>query len=64
VWTYNSFGPNDDDWKLWDGTSVATPIFSGVVPLAAQKARHRLGDIDGALYLLGVFSSHRPPGTG
>ena len=53
VWTYDSFGPQDMGWELWGGTSVATPVFSGIVALADQKAGHRLGDINPALYRLG-----------
>ncbi|MFI9274375.1 S8 family serine peptidase [Kitasatospora sp. NPDC052896] len=55
VWTYNSFGPQDDGWELWGGTSVATPIFSGVVALADQLAGHRLGNLNQGLYALGAL---------
>jgi len=41
-------------------------MFSGIVALAGQKAGHRLGDINGALYLLGAASRlpHNPVPTG
>ena len=42
------------------GTSEASPLLSGVVAIAAQIARHRLGDIDPAMYALSAF--HRPAG--
>ncbi|WP_035805036.1 S53 family peptidase [Kitasatospora mediocidica] len=64
VWTYNSFGPDDNGWELWGGTSVATPIFSGVVALAAQEAGHRLGNLNYGLYALGALQQAGAPGTG
>ena len=64
VWTYNSFGPQDDGWELWGGTSVATPLFSGVVALADQVAGHRLGDLNPAIYRLGGLMQAGLPITG
>jgi len=43
------------------GTSESSPIFAGIVALADQKAGHRLGDINGALYLLGLGSTLAAP---
>ncbi|MEZ0089001.1 S8 family serine peptidase [Streptacidiphilus sp. EB129] len=57
AWTYASYDPNATGWGLVGGTSEATPIFSGVVALAAQMAGHRLGLINPALYGL----SYLPP---
>jgi subtilase family serine protease len=37
-------------WGTSCGTSLATPLFAGLVALAEQVAGHRLGPIDGALY--------------
>ncbi|MFE0463893.1 S8 family serine peptidase [Kitasatospora sp. NPDC058965] len=64
VWTYNSYGPQDNGWELWGGTSVASPIFSGVVALADQQAGHRLGNLNGALYALSALQQAGLPGTG
>jgi subtilase family serine protease len=46
-------------WYPSCGTSEATPLFSGIVALAAQVARHPLGQINPALYQL---SAERAPG--
>ena len=43
-------------WELFGGTSLATPMFAGIVALADQFAGHRLGDINPALYRLGAQS--------
>ncbi|WP_329578903.1 S53 family peptidase [Kitasatospora sp. NBC_01250] len=64
VWTYNSFGPQDNGWELWGGTSVACPVFSGVVALADQYAGHRLGNLNSGLYALGGLQQLGAPGTG
>ncbi|GAA1959330.1 S53 family peptidase [Kitasatospora viridis] len=64
VWTYNSYGPQDNGWELWGGTSVACPIFSGVVALADQQAGHRLGNLNYALYGLSALQQAGLPGTG
>ena len=39
-------------YYLVGGTSEATPMFAGVVALADQVAKHRLGSINSALYKL------------
>ncbi|GAA1068996.1 hypothetical protein GCM10009665_75250 [Kitasatospora nipponensis] len=64
VWTYNSFGPDDNGWELWGGTSVATPIFSGVVALADQAAGHRIGQLNYPLYALGALQQAGDTRTG
>ena len=43
------FGP----WHVLGGTSEASPIFAGIVAIAAQLAGHRLGNINERLYELG-----------
>ncbi|HYB85229.1 MAG TPA: S53 family peptidase [Streptosporangiaceae bacterium] len=47
---YSSFGPGPPEWSTICGTSLATPLFAGVVALAGQKAGHPLGAINPALY--------------
>jgi subtilase family serine protease len=70
AWVYMSFagiespGVSDPGWYIIGGTSEATPIMSGIVALADQQARHRLGQINPALYLLGALQQARVPGTG
>jgi len=49
---YTSYDPTAVGWSIVGGTSEASPLFAGIVALAAQKAGHRLGDINGALYTL------------
>jgi subtilase family serine protease len=49
---YTSFGGEAKGWQLVGGTSLATPLFAGVVALADQVAGHDLGLIDPALYAL------------
>jgi subtilase family serine protease len=69
-WVYMSFagietpGVDDPGWYIVGGTSEATPIMSGIVALADQVARHRLGLINPALYVLGALQQHGVPGTG
>jgi len=48
VWT--SFRGETHGWQLIGGTSLATPLFAGVIALADQSAKHRLGDINPLLY--------------
>jgi subtilase family serine protease len=57
--TYNSYGGIPAGWYPTCGTSEATPLFSGVVALAAQVAGHSLGLVNPALYQL---SAERAPG--
>ena len=52
VLTYNSFGGEQAGWYASCGTSEATPLFAGIVALAAQVAGHSLGLINPALYRL------------
>jgi subtilase family serine protease len=65
-WVYYSFITPASPWHIFGGTSEASPIFSGIVALAAQVAGHRLGDINPALYVLGLESHlpHTPFHTG
>ena len=55
-WVYQSFEPGGKGWMILGGTSEATPMFAGIVALADQRAGHRLGDINAALYTLGAAS--------
>jgi subtilase family serine protease len=66
AWVYYSFVSPTSPWHIFGGTSEASPIFSGIVAMADQVAGHRLGDINGALYLLGAASQrpHSPLHTG
>jgi subtilase family serine protease len=64
AWFYQSFSARGASWGLVAGTSEASPIFSGIVALAAQLAGHRLGDINPALYTLGALSQFTQLGTG
>ncbi len=50
--TYESFTGGRGRWALSGGTSVATPYLAGVVAIADQYARARLGLINPALYRL------------
>ena len=56
---YQSFPGQASGWYPSCGTSVATPLFAGVVALADQEAGHPLGLINAALYAL---SASRAPG--
>ena len=56
VVVYYSFVKPTSPWHIFGGTSEASPLFSGVVAIAAQIAHHRLGLINPDLYALG----HRP----
>jgi subtilase family serine protease len=48
--TYSTFGGAPAGWSQTCGTSEATPLFAGIVALAAQAAGHGLGLINPALY--------------
>ncbi len=50
---YSSYDPAETGWSIVGGTSESTPLFAGVVALAAQLAGHRLGDVNPALYRRG-----------
>jgi subtilase family serine protease len=65
AWVYWSFaGAGAPGWELVGGTSEATPIFAGIVALADQVARHRLGNINPHLYSLGLLRTRIPQPTG
>jgi hypothetical protein len=49
---YQSFAGQTSGWYPVCGTSVATPLFAGIVALADQEAGHPLGLINPALYAL------------
>ena len=55
---YYTFNPARAGWHIVGGTSEASPLFSGIVALAAEMAGHRLGQINPTLYHM--QSSHRP----
>jgi len=59
VLVYTSYDSQDTGWTIVGGTSEAAPLFAGMVALAAQRAHHRLGLINAALYRLA-----RQPGSG
>jgi hypothetical protein len=56
--TYESFTGGRGRWELAGGTSVATPYLAGVVAIADQYARARLGLINPVLYRLA--QAHAP----
>ena len=58
VLVYTSYDPDDTGWSVVGGTSEAAPLFAGMVALAAQRAKHRLGAINPVLYRLAT----RPDG--
>ena len=49
---YQSFGGEPAGWYPTCGTSEATPLFAGIVALAAALAHHPLGLINPALYAM------------
>jgi len=49
---YQSFGGEPAGWYPTCGTSEATPLFAGIVALAAAVAHHPLGLINPALYAM------------
>jgi subtilase family serine protease len=59
VLVYTSYDSTDTGWAIVGGTSEAAPLFAGMVALAAQRAHHRLGVINSALYRLAA-----KPGNG
>jgi subtilase family serine protease len=50
--TYGSYRGAPAGWSPTCGTSEATPLFAGIVALAAQVAGHPLGPVNPALYRL------------
>jgi subtilase family serine protease len=57
---YQSFAGQPAGWYPTCGTSEATPLFAGIVALAAQRAGHPLGLINPALYFM---AQSRAPGV-
>lgn len=55
---YQSFAGEPAGWYPTCGTSEATPLFAGIVALAAQRAGHPLGLLNPALYFMA--QSHAP----
>jgi subtilase family serine protease len=55
---YQSFAGQPAGWYPTCGTSEATPLFAGIVALAAQRAGHPLGLLNPALYFMS--ESHAP----
>jgi subtilase family serine protease len=53
-----SYPANPPGWSTGCGTSLAAPMFAGIVALADQEARHTLGAINPALYKMAA--SHDP----
>jgi subtilase family serine protease len=58
VVTYSTYGGAPPGWSPSCGTSEATPLFAGIVALADQLARHRLGLLNPGLYRLAA--AHAP----
>ena len=58
VYTYQSFAGAPPGWYQACGTSESTPLFAGIVALAAGWAGHSLGLINPALYALSA--AHAP----
>ena len=52
--TYASFPGTSAGWSQTCGTSEATPLFAGIVALAAEYAGHPLGMINPALYTMSL----------
>jgi subtilase family serine protease len=50
--TFESFTGSPGAWKIAAGTSVATPYFAGIVAIADQYLRTRLGLVNPLLYRL------------
>jgi subtilase family serine protease len=55
---YQSYGGLQAGWYAVCGTSESTPLFAGIVALAAEKAGHGLGLINPAIYKLAA--EHAP----
>lgn len=54
---YTSFKGNSPGFSPIGGTSLATPLFAGIVAIADQAAGYRLGLLNPALYALGFGNS-------
>jgi subtilase family serine protease len=64
---YHTYLPSDSQasrgpWHIVAGTSEASPLFAGLVAIAAQMAGHRLGWLNGRLYGLGGGQAQQPTG--
>ena len=59
---YQSFHGQPAGWYPTCGTSEATPLFAGIVALAAQRAGHPLGLINPALYFMSESARAGPGG--
>ena len=55
VLTYLDIPGIDPGLYLFGGTSAGSPQWAGIVAIAGQKARRRLGFINGTLYLFSAF---------
>jgi subtilase family serine protease len=58
IYGNNGSYPAQSNWSAACGTSLAAPMFAGIVALAAQQAGHTLGAINPALYRMAA--SHAP----
>jgi len=54
---YYTFEPGHEGYHIFGGTSEAAPLFAGVVALADQVAKHRLGYLNPLLYSRDVANS-------
>lgn len=54
---YQSFPGQPAGWYPTCGTSEATPLFAGIVALAAQRAGHPLGLLNPALYFMSAAAA-------
>lgn len=54
---YQSFPGEPAGWYPTCGTSEATPLFAGIVALAAQRAGHPLGLLNPALYFMSAAAA-------
>jgi subtilase family serine protease len=54
---YYTFQPGREGYHIFGGTSEASPLFAGVVALADQVAKHRIGYLNDLLYSRSVSGS-------
>ncbi len=52
AWVYTSYDAAHTGWRIFGGTSEATPLFAAVIALADQAAGHRVANVDETLYRL------------
>ena len=57
AWVYTSYDAAHTGWRIFGGTSEATPLFSAVIALADQAAGHRVANVDQTLYRLAAHHS-------